>query len=58
MSLMVYHKILVVQGTSFNWPDPDHVRIVFLLREDDITEAIQRLSDFLKKYRIDNGTET
>jgi alanine-synthesizing transaminase len=58
LDLLLDQKILVVQGTAFNWPDPDHFRIVFLPREDDITEAIQRLSDFLKKYRIDNGTET
>jgi alanine-synthesizing transaminase len=58
LDLLLDKKILVVQGTAFNWPDPDHFRIVFLPREDDITEAIHRLSDFLKKYRIDNGTDT
>ena len=57
LDLLLDQKILVVQGTAFNWPDPDHFRIVFLPREDDITEAIQRLSNFLNKYRIDNGTE-
>jgi alanine-synthesizing transaminase len=58
LDLLLDKKILVVQGTAFNWPDPDHFRIVFLPREDDITEAIHRLSDFLKKYRIDNGTDS
>ena len=57
LDLLLEQKILLVQGTAFNWPDPDHFRIVFLPREDDITEAIQRLSRFLKKYCIDNGTD-
>ena len=56
LDLLLEQKILLVQGTAFNWPDPDHFRIVFLPREDDITEAINRLSKFLKQYRINNGT--
>jgi alanine-synthesizing transaminase len=43
-------KILLVQGTAFNWPNPDHFRIVFLPREDDITHAIERLGVFLEHY--------
>ena len=49
-------KILLVQGTAFNWPNSDHFRIVFLPREDDIVEAIGRLSKFLLDYRIKHGT--
>lgn len=44
-------KVLLVQGTGFNWPSPDHFRIVFLPHEDDLREAIQRIALFLAKYR-------
>ncbi len=44
-------KVLLVQGTGFNWPTPDHFRIVFLPHEDDLREAIQRIAQFLAKYR-------
>jgi alanine-synthesizing transaminase len=39
--------VLVVQGTGFNWPRPDHLRIVTLPRADDLTEAIRRIGVFL-----------
>ncbi len=42
---------MLVQGTGFNWPDPDHFRIVFLPHEDDLREAIQRIARFLESYR-------
>ena len=42
---------LVVQGTGFNWPRPDHLRIVTLPRVDDLTEAIGRIGTFLETYR-------
>ncbi len=44
-------KILVVQGTAFNWPKPDHLRIVTLPRKDDLRTAIARFSDFLARRR-------
>ena len=44
-------KVLVVQGTGFNWPHPDHLRIVFLPNPEDLTEAIGRLARFLEHYR-------
>lgn len=44
-------KILVVQGTAFNWPNPDHLRIVTLPRKDDLRTAIGRFSDFLARRR-------
>ena len=44
-------KILVVQGTAFNWPTPDHLRIVTLPRKDDLRTAIERFSDFLARRR-------
>ncbi|MFT5574668.1 MAG: alanine-synthesizing transaminase [Bermanella sp.] len=44
-------KILVVQGTAFNWPTPDHLRIVTLPRVDDLRTAIDRFSHFLARRR-------
>src|ERR1700712_2104705 len=44
-------KVLLVQGTGFNWSQPDHFRIVFLPHEDDLREAIQRIGRFLEGYR-------
>ena len=43
--------ILMVQGTGFNWPEPDHFRIVFLPRVRDLQFAIGRLEKFLSTYR-------
>jgi len=50
-------KVMLVQGTGFNWPHPDHFRIVFLPHEADLREAINRLAGFLAKYRQRHGTE-
>ena len=44
-------KVMLVQGTGFNWPNPDHFRIVFLPHEDDLREAIGRVAKFLESYR-------
>jgi alanine-synthesizing transaminase len=43
--------VLVVQGTGFNWPRPDHLRIVTLPRADDLDDAIGRLGEFLGNYQ-------
>lgn len=43
-------KVLVVQGTGFNWPHPDHLRIVTLPWAKDLTEAIGRLGNFLSTW--------
>jgi alanine-synthesizing transaminase len=40
-----------VQGTGFNWPQPDHFRLVFLPNSDDLAEAIGRIARFLAHYR-------
>jgi alanine-synthesizing transaminase len=50
LDLLVKEKILIVQGTAFNWPLPDHFRIVFLPREDELAEAIGRLAHFMAEY--------
>ena len=49
--LLAEEKVLIVQGTGFNWPTPDHFRIVFLPNSDDLTEAIGRIARFLDHYR-------
>ena len=49
--LLLAEKILVVQGTGFNWPAPDHLRIVTLPSAYDLTDAIGRLGNFLSSYR-------
>lgn len=43
--------MLLVQGTGFNWPEPDHFRIVFLPPLEDLREALNLIGDFLKDYR-------
>ncbi|WP_295012255.1 pyridoxal phosphate-dependent aminotransferase [uncultured Microbacterium sp.] len=49
--LLVAERILLVQGTGFNWPTPDHLRVVTLPEPRVITEAIERLGNFLASYR-------
>ena len=49
--LLAEEKVLIVQGTGFNWPQPDHFRIVFLPNSDDLAEAIGRIARFLDNYR-------
>lgn len=51
LELLRQQHVLVVQGTGFNWTEPDHLRIVTLPRVDDLTEAIGRLGTFLGEYR-------
>jgi len=51
LELLEEEKVLVVQGTGFNWPHTDHLRIVFLPNADDLSEAIARLAKFLDGYR-------
>jgi len=48
---LVQEKVLLVQGTGFNWHDTNHLRIVFLPHEDELTEAINRFARFLDNYR-------
>jgi alanine-synthesizing transaminase len=56
LALLQEEKVLVVQGTGFNWPTPDHFRIVFLPNLDELAEALVRITDFLTRYRIRHGT--
>lgn len=49
--LLAEEKVLIVQGTGFNWPQPDHFRLVFLPNSDDLAEAVGRIDRFLSHYR-------
>jgi alanine-synthesizing transaminase len=49
--LLAEEKVLIVQGTGFNWPHPDHFRLVFLPNSDDLSDAIARIARFLGHYR-------
>ncbi|MES2512161.1 MAG: pyridoxal phosphate-dependent aminotransferase [Pseudomonadota bacterium] len=51
LELLKETKVMLVQGTGFNWPNPDHFRIVFLPHEEDLREAIGRIAKFLANYR-------
>ena len=51
LELLETEKVLVVQGTGFNWPNSDHFRVVFLPNADDLVEAIGRIARFLEYYR-------
>jgi alanine-synthesizing transaminase len=51
LELLQETRVMLVQGTGFNWPQPDHFRIVFLPHEDDLREAIGRIARFLDHYR-------
>ncbi len=51
LELLEQQKVLVVQGSGFNWPHSDHFRLVFLPNTDDLTEAITRIALFLDAYR-------
>ena len=51
LELLQETKVMLVQGTGFNWAQPDHFRIVFLPHEDDLREAIGRIAGFLEHYR-------
>ena len=51
LDLLRAKHILLVQGTAFNWPTPDHLRLVFLPRPELLESAIDKFESFLKKYR-------
>ena len=51
LELLQETRVMLVQGTGFNWATPDHFRIVFLPHEDDLREAIGRIAKFLASYR-------
>jgi alanine-synthesizing transaminase len=56
LELLEDEKVLLVQGTGFNWPQPDHLRVVFLPGMDEMTEAMTRFARFLDHYRKRHGS--
>ncbi len=57
LELLQETRVMLVQGTGFNWAAPDHFRIVFLPHEDDLREAIGRVARFLAAARKRFGTD-
>ena len=51
LDFLLVKKVLLVQGTGFNWKKPDHFRVVFLPHVEHLHEALNRLEDFLDTYR-------
>ena len=49
--MLQQERVLLVQGSGFNWPHSDHFRLVFLPHEDDLRDAIARIARFLEGYR-------
>jgi alanine-synthesizing transaminase len=56
MEVLRATRVMLVQGSGFNYPDNQHFRIVFLPHEDDLREAINRLAKFLEQWRHRHGT--
>lgn len=53
LDLLIQEKILLVQGTGFNWPTPDHLRLVFLPREEELQLALSKMAEFFDRLRND-----
>ncbi|WP_028768919.1 pyridoxal phosphate-dependent aminotransferase [Shewanella fidelis] len=51
LDLLKDRKILLVQGSAFNYPEPDHVRVVFLPYKEELTKALSEFGDFLGSYK-------
>ncbi|WP_299725990.1 pyridoxal phosphate-dependent aminotransferase [uncultured Endozoicomonas sp.] len=51
LDFLLQEKVLLVQGTAFNCPDPDHLRIISLPRVDELEDVMTRLERFLSRYR-------
>lgn len=56
LELLNEEKVLLVQGTGFNWKEHDHFRVVFLPNLDDLADALNRLGRFLTHWRKRHGT--
>lgn len=51
LDLLKEKHILLVHGRGFNWPDPDHFRLVFLPHMEELKPALEALADFFATYR-------
>jgi alanine-synthesizing transaminase len=58
MELLKETRVMLVQGSGFNYPDNQHFRMVFLPHEDDLREAIARMAKFLESYRARHAGST
>ena len=54
LQLLQQEKILLVQGSAFNWPKTDHFRLVFLSRREDMDGVMEKMDRFLRQYRENN----
>ncbi len=52
LDFLIQYRVLLVQGTAFNWREPDHLRIVFLPVKEEITQAIKLFGKFLQQYEV------
>ncbi len=52
LDFLIQYRVLLVQGTAFNWREPDHMRIVFLPAKEEITQAINLFGKFLQQYEV------
>lgn len=50
LDLLEQQRILIVHGTAFNWKEPDHFRVVFLPRPEDLREALSKMDHFFRQY--------
>ena len=50
LDLLKAEKILLVHGRAFNWPNPDHFRLVFLPNKDDLSTAMSKMQRFFNQY--------
>jgi alanine-synthesizing transaminase len=51
LDILMDKKVLLVQGSGFNWHDNNHLRLVFLPNEDELKIAIQRIAEYLDNFR-------
>ena len=51
LDFLLQEKVLLVQGTAFNWPEPDHLRIISLPRTEDLETVMTKLERFLSRYK-------
>jgi len=54
LQLLQQEKVLLVQGTAFNWTDTNHMRLVFLSRREDMEQVVEKMDRFLRYYRENN----
>ena len=51
LDFLKQEKVLLVHGRGFNWQEPDHFRIVYLPRVDELAQIQEKMTRFLKQYR-------